>query len=63
MIDPFSIGVGVVIGGLVALLMAATKWARGRDGTTDIGETVGVWVGAVGPMVGALAALAAWALT
>ena len=62
-IDPFSIWLGVVLGGFVALLLVGSRWGKEEDGTIDVQSWIGGWLGFVGSIVGGVAALLAWLLT
>jgi hypothetical protein len=62
-LDPFSVWLGVVVGGALALLLAALPWSRQKDGSTSFLDLLGLWLGCVGSLAGGIAALLAWLLT
>jgi hypothetical protein len=61
-VDPFSVWAGVVIGGVLALALARLKWSRDEEGRPDLGDSFGIWIGGVGPVLGGIAALIVWLL-
>lgn len=56
----FSLWLGIVIGGVLALIFAGLPRSRGRDGSLSLQGVAGVWLGGVGPLLGGVAALIVW---
>lgn len=50
--DWSSLWLGFVIGGAVALGLAATRWAKDDDGTVSHLALIGGWLGGIGPILG-----------
>ena len=58
--DPFSLWLGIVIGGLLALIFAGLPGMRDADGSLSLLGAAGIWGAAVGPILGGVGALIVW---
>jgi hypothetical protein len=59
--DAFSLWLGIVVGGVLALMLTMEPWAKKADDDDSrgaLGSLLGAWLGAIGPIIAGIIVIA-----